>query len=147
MTLSPYYYINRNIKKFPLVAYGLGSMQKGGHWLYDNRDSFRSYDSIILNCTSCQNIFNKLADKNNIKSSLIPFGIDTSVFYPRLNKSELRDKYNIPQDAFIMLYCGRINLQKNVHLLISLLKDLEKKYKNLYLPALYHFSFPSRCFQ
>jgi glycosyltransferase involved in cell wall biosynthesis len=133
MTLSPYYYINRNIKKFPLVAYGLGSMQKGGHWLYDNRDSFRSYDSIILNCTSCQNIFNKLADKNNIKSSLIPFGIDTSVFYPRLNKSELRDKYNIPQDAFIMLYCGRINLQKNVHLLISLLRDLEKKYKNLYL--------------
>lgn len=133
MTLSPYYYINRSVKKFPLVAYGLGSMQKGGHWLYDNSESFRSYDSIILNCTSCQNIFDKLSDKNNIKSSLIPFGINTSVFYPKLNKSELRKKYNIPKDAFIMLYCGRINLQKNVHLMLSLLRDLEKKYKNLYL--------------
>ena len=133
MTLSPYYSINRYVKEFPLVAYGLGSMQKGGHWLYDNRNSFRSYDSIILNCTSCQNIFNKLVVNNSIKSSLAPFGVDTSAFYPRSNKSGLRNKYNIPQNAFIMLYCGRINLQKNVPLLISLLRDMEKKYKNLYL--------------
>lgn len=133
MTLSPYYSINRYVKEFPLVAYGLGSMQKGGHWLYDNRNSFRSYDSIILNCTSCQNIFNKLVVNNSIKSSLAPFGVDTSAFYPISNKSGLRNKYNIPQNAFIMLYCGRINLQKNVPLLISLLRDMEKKYKNLYL--------------
>lgn len=133
MTLSPYYSINRYVKEFPMVAYGLGSMQKGGHWLYDNRNSFRSYDSIILNCTSCQNIFNKLVVNNSIKSSLAPFGVDTSAFYPISNKSGLRNKYNIPQNAFIMLYCGRINLQKNVPLLISLLRDMEKKYKNLYL--------------
>ena len=45
MTLSPYYSINRYVKEFPLVAYGLGSMQKGGHWLYDNRNSLPEYRS------------------------------------------------------------------------------------------------------
>ena len=32
-----------------------------------------------------------------------------------------------------MLYCGRINLQKNPMLLLSILRDMADKYKNLYL--------------
>lgn len=131
--LSPYYSIDRTIKLFPVVAYGLGSMQKGGHWLYDNRNSFRSYDSILLNSTSCQNIFDLLIGKDGMKTFLIPFGINTGVFYPRHNKMELRMKYNIPGDAFVMVYSGRISLQKNSHLLVSLLKDLEREHKNIYL--------------
>ena len=66
-----------------------------------------------------------LTVNNSIKRSLAPIGVDTSAFYPRSNKSGLRNKYNIPQNAFIMLYCGRINLQKNVPLLISMLRDME----------------------
>lgn len=133
MVLSPYYTIDRTVKKFPVVAYGLGSMQKGGHWLYDNKDSFKSYDSIILNSTACQSIFEELVMDNSLKSCFIPFGVDTSIFYPRPNKSELRKKYNVPENAFIMLYCGRINLQKNPMLLLSILRDMADKYKNLYL--------------
>lgn len=133
MTLSPYYSVDRTIKKFPIVAYGLGSMQKGGHWLYDNKNSFRSYDSIILNSTACQSIYEEFVMDNSLKSCFIPFGVDTSIFYPKSNKSELRKKYNVPDDAFIMLYCGRINLQKNPLTLLSILRDMKDKYKNLYL--------------
>ena len=133
MMLSPYYSIDRSLKNFPVVAYGLGSMQKGGHWLVDNKNSFKSCDSIILNSTVCQSIFDELVKNNCIEKYVIPFGVDTSIFYPRFNKTKLRKKYNVPENAFIMLYCGRINLQKNPLLLLSLLKNLEKKYENLYL--------------
>lgn len=139
MLLSPYYSIDRSLKKFPIVFYGLGSLQKGGHWLYDNRISFKRYDSIILNSTACQNIYNTLVKKNGMKSYLVPFGVDTTTFYPRSNKLELRRKYNIPEDAFVMVYSGRINIQKNASTLISLMRDLEKEYKCVYLAIIGFF--------
>lgn len=133
MLLSPYYTIDRTVKDFPVVFYGLGSMQKGGHWLADNIDSFRSCDITILNCSSCIKIYKDFVEEKSIECEYIPLGVDTSVFYPRDNKSELRHKYKIPEDAFVMVYCGRINIQKNPTLLLSLLRDLKDKYENLIL--------------
>lgn len=133
MLLSPYYTIDRTVKEFPIVFYGLGSMQKGGHWLADNTDSFRYYDNVILNCSSCVDIFCSVVKNNSIGYSLIPFGVDTSIFYPHGNKAELRRKYDISEDSFIMTYCGRLNAQKNVMLLLSILYDLKDAYDNLQL--------------
>ena len=133
MLLSPYYSIDRSIKQLPVVVYGLGSLQKGGHWLYDNRISFRNCDSVILNSSVCQSIYDLLVGKNGMRTYIVPFGVDTDVFYPRGNKLQLRRKYDIPEDAFVMIYSGRINLQKNTNILVSLLRDLEKDYNNIYL--------------
>ena len=129
--LSPYYTIDRTVKDFPVIFYGLGSMQKGGHWLVDNNDSFKSYDETILNCTACMDIFDNLVENDSIGHELIPFGVDTSIFYPIADKKQLRKKYNVPEDAFLMVYCGRINLQKNPTLLLSILRDLKCKYDNI----------------
>ena len=139
MMLSPYYSIDRTSKRFPVVAYGLGSMQKGGHWIFDNQNSFRNYDSIILNCTACQNISNLLMNEGGVKTHLIPFGVNTDVFYPRGDKLGLRKKYGIPDDAFVMVYSGRISIQKNAHLLAGLLRELEKEHKNIYLVVIGFF--------
>ncbi|MCM1008948.1 MAG: glycosyltransferase [Ruminococcus flavefaciens] len=131
--LSPYYTIDRSLKEFPVIVYGLGSMQKGGHWLIENQTSFKRYDYIILNCTACQAIFDDLVKENSIQRVLIPFGVDTSVFYPITDKIAIRRKYNVPENAFIMVYCGRINLQKNPFLLLSLLRILKDQYEDLRL--------------
>lgn len=133
MLLSPYYSIDRTVKDFPVIFYGLGSMQKGGHWLVDNQNSFKSYDKTILNCSSCMEIFDDFVEKDSIGRELIPFGVDTSIFYPLDNKKAIRRKYNVPENAFIMVYCGRINIQKNSTLLLSILRDLKDKHENLML--------------
>lgn len=131
--LSPYYTVDRSLKEFPVIVYGLGSMQKGGHWLVDNQTSFKRYDYTILNCTACQAIFDDLVKENSIQRVLIPFGVDTSVFYPITDKTAIRRKYNVPENAFIMVYCGRINLQKNPFLLLSLLRILKDQHEDLRL--------------
>lgn len=133
MLLSPYYTIDRTVKDFPMIFYGLGSMQKGGHWLVNNNNSFRSYDEAILNSSSCVYIFDELVMNNCLGREFIPFGVDISTFYPRNNKNEIRQKYDVPEDAFVMLYCGRINIQKNPALLLSMLRDLKNKYPKLIL--------------
>lgn len=48
-------------------------------------------------------------------------------------RSELRNKYNIPQDGFVFGYVGRINADKGINELIEAFCELEKKYDNIYL--------------
>ena len=129
--LSPYYTIDRTYKEFPVVFYGLGSIQKGGAWLADNHNSFRAYDKVILNCTSCMDIFDMLVMEQSLASVMIPFGVDTNIFKPALDKRLLRKKYNIPENAFIAVYAGRINHLKNPLILLSALRELRKKHKNV----------------
>jgi glycosyltransferase involved in cell wall biosynthesis len=133
MLLSPYYSIDRTVKDFPVVAYGLGSLQKGGHWLYQNRTSFREWDSVVLNCVSCKEIYDEIVSGARMTPWVVPFGIDTARFLPRPNKRELRQKYGVPSDAFVMIYAGRISIQKNCHMLLGVLREARRKNPNVHL--------------
>lgn len=48
-------------------------------------------------------------------------------------RSELRNKYHIPQDGFVFGYVGRINKDKGINELIEAFTKLQKKYDNIYL--------------
>lgn len=126
--LAPYYSIDRSLKNIPVIIFALGSLQKGGHWLYRNRSTFCTGDSLIVNCLACENIFKELVGTSAMKSYVVPLAIDPQIFYPRANKAMLRQKYNIPNESFVLLYSGRINIQKNCHLLLSVLREIRKKF-------------------
>ena len=48
-------------------------------------------------------------------------------------RRRLRDKYNIPQNAFVYGYVGRVNKDKGINELITAFVRLQKKYENIYL--------------
>ena len=49
------------------------------------------------------------------------------------SKWELKNQYNIPKDAFVFGYVGRINADKGINELIEAFSGLQKKYNNIYL--------------
>lgn len=49
------------------------------------------------------------------------------------SKRELKNQYNIPKDAFVFGYVGRINADKGINELIEAFSTLQKKYNNIYL--------------
>ena len=127
VSLAPYYTIDRTVKEIPTIVFALGSIQKGGHWLYRNRKSFRAYDSLIVNCQACMEIFRKLVGDTAMKCYIVPFPVDTEAFYQKKGKFTLRRKYGIPIKCFTLIYSGRISIQKNCHLLLSVLREIRKK--------------------
>ena len=56
----------------------------------------------------------------------IPPGIDTSKFDPKFRDKNYWQQYRIPLDAKILLYVGRISVEKNIHFLTELFSQLQQ---------------------
>lgn len=62
-------------------------------------------------------------------TTIIPLGVDTEAFKPRMNKEEveeLRAKHGVPTDKVVIGYHGRLAREKNVRTLLRASKRLEK---------------------
>ena len=60
------------------------------------------------------------------KLSLVPIGINDAAFKP-LDKTLIREKYNISSDEKIILFVGRLEFEKNIDFLITSLKQFLAK--------------------
>lgn len=56
----------------------------------------------------------------------IPPGIDTEKFDPKFRDRDYWQQYHIPSDAKILLYVGRISVEKNIRFLTELFSQLQK---------------------
>ncbi len=80
-------------------------------------------DRIIAVSSSAAEFVKKFSQKDNIL--IIPNGINPEVFYPRENKEEIKEKYGIPKNKPIVLFVGRLEWRKGIHLLLKAIKDLD----------------------
>ncbi len=59
-----------------------------------------------------------------------PRGVNAQIFRPELKsenvRREMREKANIPADSVVLLYAGRISPEKNIGLLVEMMKILAK---------------------
>lgn len=59
-----------------------------------------------------------------------PRGVDSSMFTPDRKsddvRREMRDRAGVPEDSIVLLYAGRISPEKNIGLLVDLMKILSK---------------------
>lgn len=68
----------------------------------------------------------------NILSTL-PNGIDTNVFKPDTSDLSFRKKWDIPRNALVLGFLGRLSVEKNIPLLITVFKRLNQKRDNVFL--------------
>ncbi len=65
-----------------------------------------------------------------------PRGVNVETFSPEKKsdevKKEMRERANIPENAIILLYAGRVSPEKNIPLLVDFMKILAKDEKNDY---------------
>jgi len=64
---------------------------------------------------------------------VIPSGVRLDMVDPAEMKETLRDSYNIPKDAKVLLYVGRISEEKNIDFLLKAFQKIKKKEKNIRL--------------
>jgi len=121
-------FIGRRDDAVPLVLFALGSMPRGAFSLARVLPELRNIDSLLFSCEADRQIFHRLFEKGMMNSLVIPFGVDCERFNP-LRPSEqrqARERFGIPQKGPLLLYAGRINVQKNIHTLLKMFQEVSR---------------------
>ncbi|HLK58962.1 MAG TPA: glycosyltransferase family 4 protein [Chthonomonadaceae bacterium] len=95
----------------------------------------RPEDSMVFTCQADHAIWRRLTDASRLREWVVPLPIDTNVFYPRpvSEQSAIRNRLEVPQEAPLLLYVGRLNIQKNLHTLLRLLASVRKEAPDTHL--------------
>lgn len=120
----------------PAILFAGGALPKGAEaMLFPWQQLLRSDDALLFSCKADQDIWNRLVAWSNLKEWVFPLSVDEAVFYPRKaeEQEEIRRKYSISSSSPILLYVGRLNIQKNIHSLLYMFKEVSDQIPNSYL--------------
>lgn len=75
-----------------------------------------------------QAIWKRLIAVSHLREWVVPLSIDEQIFFPhtREERQRTRERYGIAPNAPLLLYVGRINIQKNLHTLFYVLATVRK---------------------
>jgi glycosyltransferase involved in cell wall biosynthesis len=112
-------------KHVPYVWFGLGNMTRGFPKLKTNAQYFRTTDVLVCNCTGDVEVARKFI--SNARTRILPISFDESNFYPSDENSRREIKRELgfrPEDK-ILLYAGRITVEKNVQTVLKIFSVLQ----------------------
>lgn len=103
----------------PIVGFMLGSLSKGAYGMEYHSRYLTTRDTLLVNCTADQELAYKYFP--NARVRLLPFAIDERRFHPldAAERSAARESQGFRAEDRILVYAGRITLQKNVHTLLK----------------------------
>lgn len=111
----------------PLIGFLMGTMSRGAADMSGWARCLRSTDIIVGNCDGDVGITSKFFTNAQIRK--LPFSIDEKTFCPidEQQRNAIRAEMRFKPSDKVLLYCGRISLEKNLHTLLrvfSVLQDL-----------------------
>ncbi|MDI9314331.1 MAG: glycosyltransferase [Hydrotalea sp.] len=91
------------------------------------RDFCRVYEQVDRTTTPTKSSID-IMQKNGYKRTVLPIscGIDTDLFNPKHNDPYLLDKYNLPKDKKLLLFVGRVDLEKKIDFVLQAMAKLPK---------------------
>jgi glycosyltransferase involved in cell wall biosynthesis len=131
--------------RVPYVCFLLGSPSRGAQGLIQSHKLLRTDDLLVGNCTADLNITRKFFP--NAQARLVPFAFDDQTFYPLGDdeRAALRERLGFRPEERVLLYAGRITLEKNVHTVVrvfSALRDVLPQSRLVVAGAEFNQPFP-----
>ena len=127
----------RKRKPLIIIDHGSGHMQMNNLIL---NFSGSSYEHLITNyLKSNKTLFFGVSEKVNkwlkhfkINSQGVIYN-SVDVNYKIMNNCDLRKKYNLPQDSIIIVFAGRLIIEKGILILLNVFKKIASRNSNTYL--------------
>jgi len=107
----------------PALLFAAGVMPKGAEaMLFPWQHLLTARDHLLFSCAADRLIWRQLVRRSDLQEWILPLSIDETIFHPRLPQActATRLQHRLPVDAPLLLYVGRLNIQKNLHTLLRL---------------------------
>jgi glycosyltransferase involved in cell wall biosynthesis len=117
----------------PLIGFLMGTMSRGAIELAPLTGHLKSTDVLVGNCTGDLEIVRKFF--SNAQMRKMPFAVDESLFYPadETERRKIKTELGFNEEDRILLYAGRITIEKNVHTVLRIFSILQDLVPNLHL--------------
>ncbi len=120
----------------PAILFAGGAMPKGAEaMLFPWQGLLDERDSLLFTCQADQAIWRRLVRWSTLREWVVPLPVDETIFHPRsaAERQTTRARYGVPDDAPLLLFVGRHNIQKNLHSLLYLLAKVRREVPNAHL--------------
>lgn len=120
----------------PAILAAAGAMPKGAEaMLFPWRRLLRPGDGLVFTCEADHAIWRRLVRRSALREWVVPLGVDETVFHPRGpgDRAAARARRDLPLDAPLLLYVGRLNIQKNLHTLLRLFAAVRERAPDAHL--------------
>ncbi|MFL5800459.1 MAG: glycosyltransferase family 4 protein, partial [Roseiflexaceae bacterium] len=107
----------------PALLYAGGVMPKGAEaMLFPWQHILTPHDHLLFSCAADRLIWHRLVRHSAMQEWIVPLSIDETIFHPRSPEActSTRIQHHLPVDVPLLLYVGRLNIQKNLHTLLYL---------------------------
>jgi glycosyltransferase involved in cell wall biosynthesis len=114
----------------PVILHAYGAMPKAAEaMLFPWQDWLRPGDGMLFNCRADRVLWRRLVRKSALHEWIVPLPVDETLFYPRpmAERRAMRAKLDVPPDAPLLLYVGRLNIQKNLHTLFRIFAAVRRE--------------------
>jgi glycosyltransferase involved in cell wall biosynthesis len=117
----------------PVIGFLMGTMSRGAAEMANWCRYLRSTDIIVGNCDGDCEITSKFFTNSQIRK--LPFSFDESTFCPvdEQRREAIRAELQFKPTDKILLYSGRITLEKNLHTLLRIFSTLQDFVTDLHL--------------
>ncbi|MFY9622115.1 MAG: glycosyltransferase family 4 protein [Pyrinomonadaceae bacterium] len=120
-------------KHTPYIWFPFGSVTRGFPDLRNRLQYFKSTDIIVCHCEAEMEITQKFF--TNAQLRYVPFVYDDSIFYPLAEsaRADAKAALGFAPDDKILLYVGRISIEKNLHTLLRIFSIVQEIVPNVHL--------------
>jgi glycosyltransferase involved in cell wall biosynthesis len=113
-------------KHAPFVCLTLGFLPRGAFNLIQDYRLLKTTDIFAVSCDADRKLAHKYFE--NAQTRLLPFPFDETCFYPldETSKQTIRAQLGYGPEDKILLYAGRITVEKNVHTVLRIFSLIRK---------------------
>jgi glycosyltransferase involved in cell wall biosynthesis len=117
----------------PCITFLMGGPSRGGNNLAGTHKYLRTSDTLVGNCVAEVEQCKKLLP--NARVRMLPFPVDDTKFYHETaqNVEKGRAYLGIDANARVLLYSGRITIEKNVHTVLKVFSAVQREVPESYL--------------
>ncbi len=121
---------------FQIILYAGGTLTKAAEaMLFPWQHFLRPGDNLLLTSQADIAIWHQLVDWSRLREWVVPLPVDETVFRPDIttDRATIRARHGLPLEVPLLLYVGRLNIQKNLHTLLRLLARVRQQVPDAHL--------------
>jgi glycosyltransferase involved in cell wall biosynthesis len=120
----------------PAILFAGGTLPKGAEaMLFPWQDLVRPDDALLFTCQADRAIWHRLVARSALHEWVVPLAVDEATFHPGSPEARaaIRARHSLPPAAPLLLFVGRLNIQKNLHSALRLLAAVRRPMPDAHL--------------